>query len=497
MRMLLCSLLALTFFLVPPAGGPRAVFADEADKPSEGDDLGDQDVPFHEQVNEAITKGTYWLHGKPTFFSERKNQFATWGLVKGSKIYGGGTGPQYRHPAGPTALALYTLLKCGVDPKDPVIEKGFNWLREKHTVKEQWDGTDGQGAVWDHTMAAGAYENSVMILALTAKYDQYKKTSASRNAKKAKKLKIKDREDREWLVQLTQGLIDRRGYGDEGATTEEKMGWRYNTPKLTLGRSGGSWIRNSNKGHIANQDLSSTQLATLALFSAARFGVKVPVDIWKDVLAFTLRHQEDDGPEVERHVPGYIPDRYGKKEWIDKARGFVYIKGSPEGSEGKATGSMTCCGIANLLICREMIAKDKKARAWFMESGMLKKVDQSIHDGLAWLDRNWSSFQNPKSRYGYHIYYLYCMERAMDILGKRLVGKRLWYPEGAKQILSRQKKAESTIQLKRGKTRTEDSVYWMTDSTHEPKDVLDTCFALLYLKRATQGLVPPTAVTGG
>ena len=64
-----------------------------------------------------------------------------------------------------------------------------------------------------------------------------------------------------------------------------------------------------------------------------------------------------------------------------------------------------------------MIAKDKKARKAFMEGGMLKKVDQAIYDGLAWLDRNWSSFSNPRSRYGYHIYYLYCMERAMDILG--------------------------------------------------------------------------------
>ena len=80
-----------------------------------------------------------------------------------------------------------------------------------------------------------------------------------------------------WLIELTQGLIDRRGYGDPGASSEEKQGWRYNTPELTLSRSGGSWIRKSNKGHIANQDLSSTQFAALALFSAQRFGVKVPV----------------------------------------------------------------------------------------------------------------------------------------------------------------------------------------------------------------------------
>jgi len=263
--------------------------------------------------------------------------------------------------------------------------------------------------------------------------------------------------------------------------------------------SGGKrrWNRKSHKGHIANQDLSSTQFAALALFSAQRFGIKVPVQVWKDILAFTLSHQEEKGPEHKRHVPGYIPDRYGKKEWIDHARGFMYIKGSPEGSEGKATGSMTGCGIANLLITREMIAKYKKARQWFMDSGMLKTVDTAIFDGLAWLDVHWSSYTNTHSRYGYHIYYLYCVERTMDILGKRLIGTRLWYPLGAKEILKRQKKAKSKIQMKRG-SRMEESVYWMTNATHEPKDVLDTCFALLYLKRATKGLVPPTGViTGG
>ena len=42
-------------------------------------------------------------------------------------------------------------------------------------------------------MASSSYELSVMILALTAKYDAFKKTSASRVAKRRGKLRIKDR----------------------------------------------------------------------------------------------------------------------------------------------------------------------------------------------------------------------------------------------------------------------------------------------------------------
>lgn len=498
---MLALLLLLAFGLVGSVSGVQADEAPPKKGPEEGDDLGDQNVPFHEQVNQAIEQGVNWLRANPKwkFDMGKKLPAYHWGLVVGSRIYGGGTGPTYKHPAGPTALALYTLLKCGVDPKDHEITKGFNWLREQHRITEKYDGTDGQGFSWDHTQAGSSYEISVMILALTAKYDAYKKTSASRK----KKLKIKNRDDREWLIKMVNGLIERRGMPAESPDKKDMLGWRYNAPVLSLGSGGGrrggggrTWKRQVRVPPHANQDLSSTQLAAMALFSAARFGVKVPTAVWEDILAYTLDHQEPDGPEHERHMPGFVSDRYGGKP-KDRARGFVYIKGSNDGSEGIATGSMTACGIANLLIAREMIAKDKKGRKRLMDSGKLKEIDQSIHDGLAWLDRNWSAFTNPHSKYGYHIYYLYCVERAMDILGKRLIGKRLWYPAGAKEILARKKPVKVKIYDKKGRPRTAEGVFWNTNATHEPKDVLDTCFALLYLKRATRGMGPPVAVTGG
>ncbi|MDA1194672.1 MAG: hypothetical protein O2894_05765 [Planctomycetota bacterium] len=468
-----------------------------------GEDLGDQNVSFSEQVNKAIEEGVNWLRANPAWkFNIGDHDVYHWGLVKGTKIYGGGTGPQYRHPAGPTALALYALLKCGVDPDDHEIEKGFAWLREMHTITEQYDGTDGSGFSWTHTQAGSAYEISTMILALTAKYDAYKKTSGSKAAVRAGKLKIKNKEDREWLIELVNGLIERRGNPADNPPANERLGWRYNTPKLSLGGGGGrrggggkTWNRNGSVPPHANQDLSSTQLSAMALFSAQRFGVKVPIEVWQDILAFTLDHQEPDGPEYERPTPGFVSERYGGKP-KDRVRGFVYIKGSNDGSEGIATGSMTACGIANLLITREMLAQDSKVRKELLDSGKLKEIDQAVFDGLAWLDRNWSSFTNPKSRYGYHIYYLYCVERAMDILGKKLVGTRLWYPEGAKEILKRQNPVAVEMPDKKGRLHSGQGVFWNTNSTHEPHDVLDTCFALLYLKRATQGMGPPVAITG-
>lgn len=486
-------LLLLIALALPAATGLVPQASAEEPKVEPGDDLGDKNVPFAERVNKAIEQGTSWLLAKPDYFTARKHKMAHWGLVKGTKLYGGGTGPQYRHPAGPTALALYTLLKCGVDPKHQVITKGFNWLREMHVITPKWDGQDAQGRSWRHTEASGSYELSMMVLALTAKYDAFKKTSASKVAKRKGKLKIRNKDDREWLIEMTDALVKRRGEPTPGER-KDRLGWRYNIKQLSIGGGGGTWTRNTRVPPHANQDISSTNLCALALFSAQRFGMKVPTDLWTDVIEFTLDHQEPDGPKYERHVPGFS-DRYAGKP-TDRSRGFMYIKGSNDGSEGKATRSMTACGIANLLICREMIAKNKKARKKFLDSGAIKRVDQAIWDGLAWLDTHWSDFTNSNSRYGYHIYHLYCVERAMDILGKRLIGKRLWYKPGALAILSRQKPQKVNVPgLKKG-TESKDGVFWMTKSTHEPHDVLDTCFALLYLKRATRGLVPPVAVTG-
>jgi hypothetical protein len=111
-----------------------------------------------------------------------------------------------------------------------------------------------------------------------------------------------------------------------------------------------------------------------------------------------------------------------------------------------------------------------------------QKVQQSVYDGLAWLEHSWSPFENPPGRpASYHVYYLYGVERAMDLVGDQLIGKHPWYSEMGQELLNRQN-ADG---------------HWMSASTHEPRDVIDTCFALLFLKRATKGAIKFPDVTGG
>lgn len=217
--------------------------------PSEPDDGADDKVPFVEEVNRAIERGVVWLKAKPALFQMGGAQAAHWGLIKGERIYGGGDGPQYRHPAGPTALALYTLLKCGVDPKDPVITEGFHWLKATHNITEEYDGTTiGQQFSWNHTQAGGSYEISVMILALTAKYDHYKRTKNSAEGVKSGKLRITDKDDLEWLQALVQGLVERRGIPATDGPAEERRGWRYNIPVLKISAGNSTTTRSSGRG---------------------------------------------------------------------------------------------------------------------------------------------------------------------------------------------------------------------------------------------------------
>jgi len=437
-------------------------------------------ISFPERVAEALDRGVEWLLARPTLATLGQRPFAHWGLIGGDVNYAGGT-DVYASPAGPTALALYTLLKCGVPADHAVVEQGFAWFFVDHEVTERWDGMPGKGWRTAYRIGWTSYEISAQILALTAKYDRQKRTAVTKSRRRRGKLKIRDKQDREWLIDLVEALVARRGVCGEDPAPEARRGWRYNSRYTMHHPRGGTRVDDGQYLGPANQDLSSTQLATLALYSAHQLGKQVKPEVWADIATFTLDCQEEDGPEHPRHDPGLHADGYVAP--TDRARGFCYIRGSAARLEGQPTGAMTGCGIANLLMARDVLRESTKGKRLLKKLELESRIDEAVFDGLAWLDRNWSSFENPpRPTAQYHIYYLYSLERAMDLLGKELVGKHLWYRDGAEAILERQ-------------IRGEHGVHWETKTTHPPYDLLDTCFALLFLKRATLDIAPPP-VTG-
>ena len=431
------------------------------DEPKDPDDE-DSDTPesLGQQVEKAIKKGVAWL---------KSHQLAdgSWGFIDGGTIYGGGKGQGYKHPAGPTALALYTLLKCKESVEDPVVKKGFKFLKEKQK------------------QPGGAYEASMMLLAITATADPFKKFSAS--AAQGDKVKLTG-EYRDWAQKLHDYLLTKRVKG-------HTLGWRYmvDGPGVTVSIPPGG-----------NEDLSSTQLAALSLLACERCGIKTESKVWNEIVTFTMKQQSDDGPEWERAVytkdnlpkgaaPGGVtapggqdPDkgRYakpppGEKPPKDKARGFAYIKSEKLGpDEGQPTGGMTGCGIGNMQMARYIMGK-RDDKTWADRDQ--KAILQSVYDGSAWLDMNWSPYTNPGKQHEniYNIYYMYCTERAFDLIGNQLLGGHHWYNEMASQLVGLQK----------------DKGFWNSGTTLKPEEVLDTCFALLVLKRSTKGGIPYGSIT--
>ncbi len=420
------------FGAISPTSGPAT--AEEAEDGEDEDDGGEffeEETSFSgPQVSKAIDKGVSWL-------LKKQGRNGSWGGIKGNSTYGGGEASgNEQMPASCTALALYALLKCKQPVKDPRIRKGFAFLMKNHKKP----GT--------------AYEVSACLLACCATADATKMSKTFK--KKATKPKLSGK-FRGWAGKLAAQLVDMR----------TARGWRYNHPGQTTSAEAGG-----------DEDISSTQLALLALFAAQRLGIKVKKNVWEDALAFTLEQQDDDGPEITYQDP-VDP----KKKRTANARGFAYVKGLAKPDEGEATGGMTACGIGNLEMCRFILSDAGRKRDKWNERSDAKKVQKALFDGIAWLEKNWSPFNNPRKRSAniYHIYWLYALERAMDLLDLRLVGSHRWYNEMGQELLNRQAK----------------DGHWDSNSTHAPADTLDTSFALLFLKRATKGSIPFGSITGG
>ena len=447
---LMVALLVLlcTTSLLLPTGGPlsaeetgdgkqpgKDAGKDDKDKKGKDDDGGsefyDDETSFSgKEVSIAIDKGVAWLRKK-------QGRNGSWGGTKGNAVYGGGESQgQESNPAGPTALALYALLKCKQPLKDPIIKKGFDFLSKYHKKP------------------GSSYETSMVLLAVCATADN------SKMSKTVKTMKVKPKLEgqyRSWASTLAKDLDEKR----------TARGWRYNHQGQAEGDAEGG-----------PEDLSSTQLALLALFAADRLGIRTKDKVWEDALSFSLDQQEDDGPEVSYQDP--VDAKLTRKA---RARGFAYIKGRTEPDEGQATGGMTACGLANIEMCRFVLSDAGAKLDQWNKRADAPKVQEALFDGIAWLEKNWSPFNNPKKRSMnvYHVYWLYALERAMDLLDLKLVGSHSWYNEMGQELLNKQDK----------------DGHWDTKSTHDPSDTLDTSFALLFLKRATKGSIPFGSVTGG
>jgi hypothetical protein len=206
------------------------------------------------------------------------------------------------------------------------------------------------------------------------------------------------------------------------------------------------------------------------LHAATRCGYEVSKRAWLCALKAVLELQVEAGPETdlmrsvltghERHVTT-LPAR---------ARGFRYRRG-----EGTATGSMTAAGVASLFLCREHLRSSS-----LLTQSWSRGVEVGSRDGLAWLQGHARFDGNPQedgsAAARWHYYSLYGLERLGQLTGMRFIGDHDWYFEGANRLLAEQERSADGALLGWG-------------------DFEGTCFALLFLERASTTSLP--VVTGG
>ena len=221
------------------------------------------------------------------------------------------------------------------------------------------------------------------------------------------------------LIRNNIALLER----NQNTTNEHSGGWNY-TP------GGGS-------------DLSNSQFSILALYEAERVGIRINSETWRRTLRYWSQTQNPSG------AWGYTPQAGG-------------------GSDS-SRGSMTCAGIASLIISAGVLEKGGAA----VEGDRIicfQKPDsessEQIKRGIDWLAKEFSVSTNPGAG-NYLLYYLYALERVGRMTNQRFIGKHDWYRAGTDKILALQSQDVARD-------------HWQSTGCGI---ISDTAFALLFLSK--------------
>ena len=216
--------------------------------------------------------------------------------------------------------------------------------------------------------------------------------------------------------------------------------------QIRTGGAAGAWSYGSGSAPRSIGDHSNTQFAILGLRDAVHAGVSVSPKTWKLSRDHWMATQTSDGG------------------W-----GYSATRG------GGASGSMTVAGIASMLITSSMLRYerdfDKDGNpicCGTLEQSMEQK---SLDRGIAWMERRFAIGRNTGAK-AWLLYYLYGLERAGRLSGRRFFGDHDWYREGAEFLVDRQSKRSGE---------------WQGNGAMERNPVIGTSLALLFLSK---GLAP-------
>jgi hypothetical protein len=376
-----------------------------------------------------------------------------------------GNGTWTHNEIGATALAGLTLLECGVKPDDKAVQKAAGAVREA-------------GVKLTHTYSLslsilfldrlGDPEDIPLIESMTVRLLAGQTASGgwSYHCPDVSPAEVKRLTDH---LRQRNELVGRRELPKEGRVTpkDDKDGKEKTEPRRTakdLPKEIQDQLALINRqrpgpggeGHDGS-DNSNTQFASLALWVAHRYGLPVEPALDRIGGRFRASQNGDGGWDYHFHLGG---ERHGH-----------------------STATMTAAGLLGLAVAHGAAADmaeqaEKDAKGGKEGKGKPKAPDiaKDVHlkAGLVALG---SSIDHPAAKRkamggpggapqigGKAYYFLWSLERVAVILGLDTVGGKDWYTWGAEVLLANQQR-DGTWSGEYGAN-------------------IDTCFALLFLKRS-------------
>lgn len=212
------------------------------------------------------------------------------------------------------------------------------------------------------------------------------------------------------------------------------------------GAGAGGW----SYGAGGSPDLSNSQFAVLALREAADANVQVSRGTWERIRQFWTSAQNADGG------------------WS-----YSFARGD---AGGASTGSMTVAGVSSLAIAERMLQNDDGVTPdGTAPCCRPAEPNRELERGIAWLGRNYAAGHNPGANM-WTLYYVYGVERAGRLSGRRFFGERDWYREGASFLLKSQTKRNGA---------------WVGQGMFEGESdgIVGTSYALLFLSKGLSPVV--------
>ncbi|MDE0862217.1 MAG: DUF4159 domain-containing protein [Rubripirellula sp.] len=200
----------------------------------------------------------------------------------------------------------------------------------------------------------------------------------------------------------------------------------------------GSWDYGSRRG---SGDPSNAQFALLALGAAQDRGIAIDAIVFKRAHDYWVNRQQSNG-------------------------GWAY------GSGRRTSGSMTCAGIASVIIAGSRLDSDVGSNQ-IQCCGANTADEQAIEKGIQWLGSKFTLETNPGGDSMTYFYYLYAVERVGRLSGRRFIGEHDWYREGAEYLINIQDKFQG---------------FWSNVGAMESGNIA-TSFALLFLSKGKRQVV--------